>query len=105
MQTAEERNIFLSTLPATKRDRMRALVVVSVSTVLFVLAAVYARVPLIPVPAFIASYQSALAINDLITAMLLFSQSGDQLDVDEAEDDRKPSGRHTGRRNGPSDRK
>ena len=32
------------------------------------------RVPLTPVPAFIASYQSALAINDLITAVLLFSQ-------------------------------
>ena len=30
--------------------------------------------PLTPVPAFVASYQSALAINDLITAILLFSQ-------------------------------
>ena len=30
--------------------------------------------PLAPVPAFVASYQSALAINDLITALLLFSQ-------------------------------
>ena len=27
-----------------------------------------------PVPAFVASYQSALAVNDLITAILLFSQ-------------------------------
>ncbi len=27
-----------------------------------------------PVPAFVASYQSALAVNDLITAVLLFSQ-------------------------------
>ena len=74
MQTADERNIFLSTLPATSRDRARALAVVGVSSVLFVIAAVYARVPLAPVPAFIASYQSALAINDLITAILLFSQ-------------------------------
>ena len=74
MQTADERNIFLSTLPATKRDRMRALAVVGVSTVLFIVAAIYARVPLAPVPAFIPSYQSALAINDLITAVLLFSQ-------------------------------
>src|SRR4029077_5281109 len=31
-------------------------------------------VPLIPVPAFVASYQSALAVNDLITAILLYSQ-------------------------------
>jgi hypothetical protein len=74
MQTADERTIFLSTLPATGRDRAWALAVVAVSSLLFVGAAVYARVPLAPVPAFIASYQSALAINDLITAILLFSQ-------------------------------
>ena len=74
MQTADERNIFLSTLPATSRDRAWALAVVGVSSVLFVCAALYATVPLVPVPAFIASYQSALAINDLITAVLLYSQ-------------------------------
>ena len=74
MQTADERNIFLSTSPATDRDRAQALAVVGVSTLLFAIAAVYARVPLAPVPAFVASYQSALAINDLITAVLLFSQ-------------------------------
>src|SRR3954452_11135712 len=70
----DERNIFLSTMPATRRDRMPALAVVGVSAVLFACAAPYATVPLAPVPAFIASYQSALAINDLITAVLLFSQ-------------------------------
>ena len=48
--------------------------VVAVSSVLFVCAAPFAGVPLAPVPAFVASYQSALAINDLITAILLFSQ-------------------------------
>src|SRR3954452_23420985 len=74
MQTADERNIFLSTLPATRRDRTWAIAVVGVSSVLFVSAALYATVPLTPVPAFIASYQSALAINDLLTAVLLFSQ-------------------------------
>jgi len=74
MQTADERNIFLSTLPASSRDRARALAVVGISTVLFAIAAVYARVPLAPIPAFIPRYQSALAINDLITAILLFSQ-------------------------------
>ena len=36
----------------------------------------FAGVPLAPVPAFVASYQSALALNDLITAVLLFSQFG-----------------------------
>ena len=35
MQTADERNIFLSTLPATSRDRTAAFAVVGVSLVLF----------------------------------------------------------------------
>src|ERR1700704_1243121 len=74
MQTADERNIFLSTMPATHRDRTAALVVVGISAVLFACAVPFAGAPLAPVPAFVASYQSALAINDLITAVLLFSQ-------------------------------
>ncbi|QHO75878.1 hybrid sensor histidine kinase/response regulator [Bradyrhizobium sp. CCBAU 051011] len=53
---------------------MSALAVVGVSAVLFAVAVPFAGVPLSPVPAFVASYQSALAINDLITAVLLFSQ-------------------------------
>src|ERR1700736_452680 len=71
-----DRNIFLSTLPASKADRRLALIVVSISIVLFVLAVPYAGVPLTPVPAFVASYQSALAVNDIITAILLYSQFG-----------------------------
>lgn len=70
----DERNIFLSTMPASRSDRMAALAVVGVSAVLFACAVPFAGVPLAPVPAFVASYQSALAINDLITAVLLFSQ-------------------------------
>ena len=69
-----ERNIFLSTMPATRGHRMSALAVVGVSAVLFACAVPFAGVPLTPMPAFVASYQSALAINDLITAVLLFSQ-------------------------------
>jgi len=69
-----ERNIFLSTMPATRGDRTFALAVVGISAVLFAFAVPFAGVPLTPVPAFVASYQSALAINDLITAVLLFSQ-------------------------------
>jgi PAS domain S-box-containing protein len=68
--------MFLSTSPGTKRDRAAAVVVVAVSAVLFAVAVPYAAVPLTPVPAFVASYQSALAVNDLITAILLFSQFG-----------------------------
>ena len=70
----DERHIFLSTMPATRGHRKAALAVVSVSAVLFACAVPFAGVPLTPVPAFVASYQSALAINDLITAVLLFSQ-------------------------------
>ena len=70
----DERHIFLSTMSATRGDRRAALAVVGVSAVLFACAVPFAGVPLAPVPAFVASYQSALAINDLITAILLFSQ-------------------------------
>ena len=70
----DERHIFLSTMSATRGDRRAALAVVGVSAVLFACAVPFAGVPLAPVPAFVASYQSALAINDLITAVLLFSQ-------------------------------
>ena len=70
----DERDIFLSTMPATHRDRVAAISVVVVSAVLFACVVPFAGVPLTPVPAFIASYQSALAVNDLITAVLLFSQ-------------------------------
>jgi PAS domain S-box-containing protein len=70
----DDHSIFLSTMPATSRDRAAALAVVGVSLVLFACAVPFAGTPLTPVPAFVASYQSALAINDLITAILLFSQ-------------------------------
>jgi PAS domain S-box-containing protein len=76
VQTANERNIFLSTMPATSRDRGAALAVVAVSSVLFACVAPFATLPLTPVPAFVTSYQSVLALNDLITAILLYSQFG-----------------------------
>src|SRR5579863_9270352 len=44
------------------------------SAVFFACILPFARMPLPPVPAFVASYQSALAISDLLTAILLFSQ-------------------------------
>ncbi|MGD0847741.1 PAS domain S-box protein [Bradyrhizobium sp.] len=73
---ADDRNIFLSTLPATRRERVAALAVVGVSSVVFACAVPFAGTPLPQIPAFVASYQSALAIIDLITAILLFSQFG-----------------------------
>ena len=74
LQAVDDHNIFLSTMPATSRDRSIALTVVGVSAVLFACVVPFAGMPLAEVPGFVASYQSALAINDLITAVLLFSQ-------------------------------
>src|SRR5262245_54403454 len=74
MPTGSDHNVFLSTVPATGRDRRIALAVVGISALLFVCAAPFATKPLAAVPAFIASYQSALVVNDLITAVLLLSQ-------------------------------
>jgi PAS domain S-box-containing protein len=74
VQAGDDHNIFLSTMPATRRERGTALAVVVVSAILFAALAPFAGVPLARFPAFVASYQSALAINDLITAVLLFSQ-------------------------------
>jgi PAS domain S-box-containing protein len=75
MQTSKhDREIFLSTALATRRDGHAALIAVAVSAVAFAIAVPFAKLPLPPVPAFISSYQSALAIIDVITAILLFSQ-------------------------------
>jgi PAS domain S-box-containing protein len=74
VQADDDHGIFLSTMPATRRDRAVAFAVVGISFVLFVCVLPFAGTALAPVPAFVASYQSALAINDLITALLLFSQ-------------------------------
>ncbi|WP_051389913.1 PAS domain S-box protein [Bradyrhizobium sp. Ec3.3] len=69
-----DRSAFLSTLPAARSDRTAALAIVGVSSILFALAVPFARVPLARIPAFVASYQSALAVSDIVTAVLLLSQ-------------------------------
>ena len=74
MPTGSDSNVFLSTLPATHRDRRFALAAIAISAILFVAAVPFAGMPLAQVPAFVASYQSALVVNDLITAILLLSQ-------------------------------
>jgi signal transduction histidine kinase len=65
---------FLSTLPVSREARLFTLAVVVVSAVIFLVALPFAKLPLAPVPAFIPFYESALATNDLITAVLLFGQ-------------------------------
>lgn len=64
----------LANWPAGARERRAALWAVLVSVVFFVLAAPYAKQPLPQVWAFIPIYASALILNDLITALLLFGQ-------------------------------
>jgi len=73
-ETTAERTVFLSTLPASARERRFATCVVLVLLGLFLLAAPFAKVRLAEVWAFVPSYQSALLVNDLITAILLFAQ-------------------------------
>jgi two-component system sensor histidine kinase/response regulator len=73
-QSVELRGAALSSLSAAPSDRSRAIPVVIASVLLFAALVPFAKTPLTPVPAFIASYQSALVASDLITAMLLFGQ-------------------------------
>src|SRR5437899_361748 len=69
-----ERRVFLSTLPAERGERRLALAVVLASAAVFLAAAPFAKLPLAQIGAFIPIYESALVINDLITAVLLFGQ-------------------------------
>jgi diguanylate cyclase (GGDEF)-like protein len=70
----EERTDFLSSLPAGRRQRRFAFGVIAVSTVIFLVLVPFAKVPLWPVPAFIPIYQSALFVNDMVTAVFLLGQ-------------------------------
>src|SRR5687768_17707109 len=64
----------ISLMPAVPRERRFASIVVAASLVAFLAAVPFAKEPLTPLPAFIPTYQSALVVNDLITAILLFGQ-------------------------------
>src|SRR6267142_2260215 len=70
----DEHSIFLSTLPAGRGDRRLALAVGIASAVIFLAAVPFAKLRLAQVPAFMPLYQSALVVNDLITAVLLYGQ-------------------------------
>src|SRR5215207_3066078 len=66
----------LSTLLAGPRQRRVAAAAVLLSILVFAALVPFARVPLVPVPAFIPAYETALVIIDLITAVLLLQQFG-----------------------------
>ena len=71
-----ERRVLLSALPASQSERRLAYGVILASVAAFAVIAPFAQVKLPPVAAFIPIYQSALTLNDLITAALLFCQFG-----------------------------
>lgn len=66
--------LLLSTMSAGSDEIRRARAVMLVFLVVFLMVVPFAKVPLVPVGAFIPIYESALVITDLITAALLFGQ-------------------------------
>ena len=66
--------IFLSTVPASSKDRKIAVAVVVLSLLIFLCLAPFASRPLPQVWAFIPVYESAISISDFITAVILFIQ-------------------------------
>jgi PAS domain S-box-containing protein len=76
VQEGDQREVFFSMRPAATSDRRLAVIVIILLALVFAAIAPFARVPLPEVPLFVASYQSAFAISDLITAVLLFAQFG-----------------------------
>jgi len=72
--TSDDGAVFLSTVPAGRRERRLAFAVLLVSGAIFLALAPFATRPLGQIWAFIPIYESALVINDLVTAVLLFGQ-------------------------------
>ena len=70
----DESRAIISAAPAEPGEKRAALWAVAISALLFLAALPFAKVQLAAVPAFIASYQSALVVSDLATAAILFSQ-------------------------------
>ena len=66
--------VFLSTAPAEQGDRRLALAVVALSLLIFLGLAPFARVPLPRTWVFIPIYETALTVNDLVTAAILLIQ-------------------------------
>ena len=61
-------------MPAQSRERRQGLAVIVVSLIAFAAVAPFAKAALPPINPFIPIYESALAICDLITCVLLFGQ-------------------------------
>ncbi|HEY8051069.1 MAG TPA: sensor histidine kinase, partial [Ramlibacter sp.] len=65
---------FVSTLRPTAQQQRTAVAVAAISAIVFAFAAPYAKLPLAPEPGFLPSYQSAMVVFDLVTAILLLGQ-------------------------------
>ncbi len=75
MSTAiDERGIFLSTAPIGRREWRLTAIAVLVSILVFATAVPFATLLWPKVPAFIPVYESAVAVNDLVTAVILYGQ-------------------------------
>jgi diguanylate cyclase (GGDEF)-like protein len=74
IESTDEHRVFVSTQLASRREGRLALWAMLASSLMFVLVAPFAKIPLTHVPAFIPIYVSSLVICDLITAVLLFGQ-------------------------------
>jgi diguanylate cyclase (GGDEF)-like protein len=72
--TVTEPAVVLSSAIAGPREQRFAFVVIAVSTLAFLALAPFAPAPLRPMPVFIPIYQSALVINDIVTAVFLLGQ-------------------------------
>ncbi|WP_321966223.1 sensor histidine kinase [Burkholderia cepacia] len=72
--TSDASRLFMSSLPPGRRERRLALATVLVSAVIFAALAPFAGRPLAPGWAFIPVYQSAIVVNDMVTAGLLLGQ-------------------------------
>ncbi len=64
----------ISTATPTRGEWRLAIAIVVISAVIFAIALPFVRTPLVHAPAFVAAYQSALAINDLVTTVLILLQ-------------------------------
>ncbi|WP_424627479.1 PAS domain S-box protein [Bradyrhizobium sp. SYSU BS000235] len=71
---SQDRGSFPSTLPASEFDRRLAIAAVAILALLFAFTLPFAKAKLAEIPAFVASYQFALAAIDIITALLLYGQ-------------------------------
>src|SRR3954470_10129009 len=67
--------LFVDTAPSRRAHRRLAAGALAVSALIFLAAIPFAKMPLAPRPPFIAAYQAALVVCDLVTAILLLGQA------------------------------